>query len=94
MYEIEQQKNTHQIRIIINATSGADSKTKSRWTRALQYAWHERRHWDNFVEFLQEQGGPAGCAELMGERRPAKQPRAIYYRRPDGRPILIVDRDL
>jgi hypothetical protein len=36
------QKRTHCIRVIIDATSSSDNKTKSRWTRALRYAWRER----------------------------------------------------
>jgi hypothetical protein len=38
------QKRAHPIRVIIDATSTADLKTKSRWSRALKYAWRERKH--------------------------------------------------
>jgi hypothetical protein len=57
------QKRTHLIRVMIDATSTADLKTKSRWSRALRYAWQERKTWKDLGSFLHENGGPAGCAE-------------------------------
>jgi hypothetical protein len=53
----------HPIRVIIDATSDADTKAKSRWARALQFAWHERKRSTKFQEVLLKYGGPAGCAE-------------------------------
>jgi hypothetical protein len=62
LFGIRKQKQTHPIRVIIDATSAADQKTKSRWCRALRYAWHERERWQNFAEFLRLNCGPAGAA--------------------------------
>jgi hypothetical protein len=56
-------RSTHPIRTILDATSSADEKTKSRWTRALKFAWHERQRWKNFEKVLRQHGGPAGCAD-------------------------------
>src|SRR6202011_3041211 len=41
LFGLRKQNGTHPIRTIIEATSAADIKTKSRWSRALRYAWHE-----------------------------------------------------
>ncbi len=89
------QQRTHPIRVIIDATSTADNKTKSRWTRALRYAWHERKAWMDLTSFLHENGGPAGCAEQFAAVHPkARYPGCIVYRRPgSGRPYLIVHKD-
>ena len=51
---VDGKHHTHPIRVIIDATSTADNKTQSRWTRALRYAWRERRAWINPQTFLQE----------------------------------------
>ena len=63
-------KNGHPIRIIIDASSQADRKTKSRWTRALRFCWHERKRWTNLRFFLRENGGPAGCAKKFADLNP------------------------
>src|SRR5271165_6626595 len=44
-FGLRSKKGTHPIRVIIDATSTAEKKTKSRWTRALRYAWHKRKAW-------------------------------------------------
>jgi hypothetical protein len=82
------------IRVIIDTTSTADNKTKSRWTRALRYAWRERGHWTDLQTFLKQNGGPAGCAERFAAVHPnARYPGCIVYRCPGaGRPYLIVHR--
>jgi hypothetical protein len=46
LFGLRKQNRTHLIRTIIDATSTADIKTQSRWTRALKYAWRERKTWD------------------------------------------------
>jgi hypothetical protein len=86
------QKRTHAIRVILDATSTADNKTKSRWSRALRYAWHERKTWTDLGSFLRENGGPAGCATQFAAVHPkARYPGCIVYRCPGtGRPYLIV----
>jgi hypothetical protein len=62
-------KRTHAIRVIIDATSTADIKTMSRWSRALRYAWHERKTWKDLGSFLRENSGPAGCAKQFAAIR-------------------------
>jgi hypothetical protein len=89
---LRKQDRTHCIRAIIDATSTADLKTKSRWIRALRYAWHERKTWKALGSFLRENGGPAGCADQFAAiNQTGRYPGCIVYRRPGtGRPYLIV----
>jgi hypothetical protein len=88
-------KQKHPIRVIIDATSAADNKTKSRWTRALRYAWRKRKAWEDLKSFLRENSGPAGCAEQFAAVHPkARYPGCIVYRCPgSGRPYLIVQEE-
>jgi hypothetical protein len=92
LFGLRQQNRPHPIRTIIEATSTADIKTKSRWTRALQYAWHERKASKDLRTFLRENGGPAGCADQFAASNPkGRYPGCIVYRRlATGRPYLIV----
>ena len=92
LFGLRQQNRAHPIRTIIEATSTADIKTKSRWTRALKYAWQERSTWSDLTMFLRENGGPAGCAEQFAAINPkGKYPGCIVYRCPGtDRPYLIV----
>jgi hypothetical protein len=93
LFQLRNQKCTHPIRVIIDATSTADLKTRSRWSRALRYAWRERRAWTDLTSFLRKNGGPAGCAEQFAAIR-GKYPGCIVYRCPGtGRPYLIVQKD-
>jgi hypothetical protein len=89
------QKRAHPIRVIIDATSSTDRKTRSRWTRALRYAWLKRKTWTDLKSFLRENGGPAGCAEQFAAINPrGKYPGCIVYRCPGtGRPYLIVQKE-
>jgi hypothetical protein len=92
LFGFHNQRRKHPIRVIIDATSSADNKTKSRWTRALRYAWYKRKTWRDLKTFLRENGGPAGCAEQFAAVHPkARYPGCIVYRCPGtGRPYLIV----
>ena len=63
LFGLRNQKRAHPMRVIIDATSTADVKTRSRWSRALRYAWRERKTWTDLDAFLRENGGPAGCAD-------------------------------
>ena len=63
LFGLRKQNRRHPIRVIIDATSTADLKTRSRWSWALRYAWYERRTWRDLRTFLRENGGPAGCAD-------------------------------
>jgi hypothetical protein len=83
LFGLSKQNRTHPIRTIIDATSTADNKTRSRWSRALRYAWRERTTWEEFASFLRENGGPAGCARQLAAVHPkARYPSCIVYRRP------------
>jgi hypothetical protein len=64
-------RRRHSMRAIIDATSGADRKTKSRWVRALRYACSERRCYRGLRQCLEANGGIAGCARNWAERRAA-----------------------
>ena len=92
LFGLRNQKRAHPIRVSIDATSTADLKTRSRWSRALRYAWRERKTWTDLDAFLRENGGPAGCASQFAAINPKqKYPGGIVYRRPgNGRPYLIV----
>ena len=95
LFEFHTQKRTHCIRVIIDATSSADIKTRSRWSRALRYAWRERKTWKDLESFLRKNGGPAGCAAQFAAVHPkARYPGCIVYRCPGtGRPYLIVHKE-
>jgi hypothetical protein len=92
LFGLRKPNRTHPIRVIIDATSTADNKMKSRWTRALRYAWRERKIWTDLASFLRKNGGPAGCADQFAAINPwERYPGCIVYRRPGtGRPYLIV----
>jgi hypothetical protein len=66
----------HPVRTIIDATSKADRRSKSRWTQGLRYAYRKRKRWGNFQRFLSDNGGIAGCAskwsDLYSYRRTPK----------------------
>lgn len=51
--------------ILLDITSQADQKTKSRWRQALRYAYTKRKGWRRKMtlrEFFRNNGGVAGCA--------------------------------
>jgi hypothetical protein len=95
LFGLRTQNRTHPIRVIIDATSTTDLKTRSRWSRPLQYAWHERKTWTDLGSFLRENGGPAGGArQFAAVHLKARYPGCIVYRCPGtGRPYLIVHKD-
>jgi hypothetical protein len=92
LFRLRKQDRTHPIRVIIDATSRADLKTRSRWTRALRYTWRERRTWRDLRTLLRENGGPAGCADQFAAIRKKHQPYIVYRYAGTGRPYLIVHR--
>jgi hypothetical protein len=92
LFGLRNQKHSHCITTIIDATSAADIKTKSRWSRALRYAWRERNTWADLTSFLRENGGPAGCARQFAAIRKNDQPYIFYRYAGTGRPYLIVDK--
>ena len=70
---LRHQPDRHPIRTIIDATSTADRKSRSRWSLALRYAWRERSQWNDLIDCLRANGGVAGCAtkwaDLQAETR-------------------------
>jgi hypothetical protein len=92
LFGLRKPNRTHPIRTIIDATSTTDIKTRSRWSRALRYAWRERKIWTEFQAFLRENGGPAGCARQFAAIRKKEQPFIVYRYAGTGRPYLIVHR--
>ncbi|MCX7310297.1 MAG: hypothetical protein NTV56_00870 [Alphaproteobacteria bacterium] len=67
------QPDRHPIRTIIDATSSADRKSKSRWTQALRYAWRQRSKWQDLTMCLQANGGIAGCADKWADIQAEKR---------------------
>jgi hypothetical protein len=57
----------HPIRAIIDATTSADRKSKSRWTQALRFAWRKRSKWPDLIDCLRANGGIAGCANRWAD---------------------------
>jgi hypothetical protein len=93
LFGLRKQNRTHPIRVIIDATSTTDLKTKSRWSRALRYAWHERGKWTDLDAFLRENGGPAGCAGQFAAIRKKSRSCVVYCCAETGRPYLIVEKE-
>ena len=67
------QRDRHPIRTIIDATSTADRKSKSRWTQALRFAWRKRSEWTDLTKCLRANGGIAGCAERWADLQAEKR---------------------
>jgi hypothetical protein len=64
------------IRILIEATlPHADSKQKSRWVRALQYASSKSTSGKDLRRFFQARQGIAGCARLAAKQQPKQDRR-------------------
>jgi hypothetical protein len=71
--DIPRRKGVSPIRILIEATfPSADSKQKSRWVRALQYASSEGASADELRSFFRSSRGVAGCAHLAAKHQPKK----------------------
>ena len=73
MYKFKLRRNTHPTRAIIDASSQKGVGDKSEWTRALKYAEKNRSQIEDFREFLESNGGPAGCADKGAARRAPKK---------------------
>ena len=63
LFNLDSRQHVHPIRLIIDASSQADDKTKSRWTRALRFAWHERQHWSDLEDLFTTQRRTGGLCE-------------------------------
>lgn len=62
----------HAIQVIIAASSQANVRTRSRWSRALISAFERRREWRgsrSLVEFFHREGGLARCAYKNARHR-------------------------
>jgi hypothetical protein len=86
----------HPLRVLLDATATADSKTKSRWTLALRYAWRQRHAWTDFGTFVADHGGIAGCARKWASLRPGPPRGFVMVGGPDRRPRipLYIDKRL
>ena len=86
MYKFKLRKNTHPIRAIIDASSTKDVGDKSEWTRALKYAESNRSQVEKMGcrDFLESNGGPAGCADKGAAPRAAKRRKVRSNWRPRG----------
>lgn len=69
----------HPIRIILDATSRADGKIRSRWCRALRYAWRRRHTWNSLKVFFSRNEGIAGCARQHAAARWDIRRRGPHY---------------
>jgi hypothetical protein len=89
----------HPIRILIDATSHVDNKTRSRRSLALRYATRQGVGPKDLQQFLEANGGVSGCAERYAALRP-KPPRGYLtrhtgamlvplYTHPDSRAVSI-----
>jgi len=65
----KRRQGAHPIRTLLDITCDADRKLKSRWVRALRYAWRRRQYWTSFRKFVRRNGGIAGCADWFTEDR-------------------------
>jgi hypothetical protein len=83
-------RDAHLFRAIIDATCKADPKTKSRWTRALRYAWKQRNHWERLPRFFRRNGGISGCANWFTESRRWRRPKANRIKLPSDTQIRLM----
>jgi hypothetical protein len=66
----------HPLRIIIDASCNKpDLRTRSRWTRALEYALARNVSPEDLPRFIRANGGIAGCADLASKTRPKHENR-------------------
>jgi hypothetical protein len=78
MYEIKGRKNKSPIHTIIDASSKQVRYVKSRWAIAIEYAVAKNVRKADFVEFLEKNGGPQGCARKMAAlKKDTAKPRKI-----------------
>ena len=78
-YDASHARQADLMRLLIEATSDADSKTKSRWARAGRYIWKTTKTSVGVVEFLIANGGPAGCADKLAAVKPSGMRRYVRF---------------
>jgi len=68
----QRRRKTDPLKVIIDASSAADRKTRSRWGRALRCAFDRREGWRGkmtLAQFFRKNGGVSGCARKVAKRR-------------------------
>lgn len=67
--------NWHPLRVIIEATmwTEIDYRTRSRWTRALEYALARNISGDQLPQFFRANNGIAACADLKCRTQPKRR---------------------
>lgn len=65
----------HPLRVLVEATmwKEIETKTRSRWTRALECALAQNIPSDQLPQFFRANGGVAGAADLMSKTRPKRR---------------------
>jgi hypothetical protein len=77
---LTRKSDRHPLRILIDATSTADRKSKSRWTQALRFAWRERHQWRDLEQYLCGSGGISVSASKWAEQNAWKRTPPGYVR--------------
>lgn len=68
-YDVSEE--AHAIRMIIDATATEpDRQLRSRWTRALEFAWNQKVEPDDLLPFIRRNKGLTGCAHLAARALP------------------------
>jgi hypothetical protein len=71
---IPRRKNTSPVRTLIDATfPNLDSKQKSRWSRALEFAAMAKVTPDDLPTLFKDNSGIAGCARFATKQAPKKK---------------------
>lgn len=72
--KVKLRRNTHAIRAIIDASCSQSPDDKSEWTRALKHLENNLAQVQEvgFRNFIEDNGGPYGCARHVAERRKGK----------------------
>jgi hypothetical protein len=82
-YRLPQGRSGHDVlRILIDLTSRADHKSRSRWAQALRYTYDHRDEWQadkSLRRFFADNGGVAGCAKKIAKPKKKKRSRPIRY---------------
>jgi hypothetical protein len=72
-FKAPSRKGTSPVRTLIDATFPVlDSKEKSRWTRALEFAALTKVTAENLPRLFKSHSGIAGCARLAAKQKPRK----------------------
>ena len=73
-FKIPRRKGTSPVRTLIDATFPAlDTKQKSRWSRALEFAALTKTTPDDLPKLFKKHSGIAGCARFAARENPKKE---------------------